>query len=115
VFEFQTKHGSWYLDDVSVKRSDDLGNELIGNGDFNNGISNVIWRYCHPTMSFANIYISSVLCHSGRYCFGSRGIDRSNEYLTQRFYIESDTRYTIEFYTFCDGEPDLFNATITFH
>jgi hypothetical protein len=114
IFEFQTKYGSWYLDDVSVKRSDGSGNEVLINGGFENGIFNLIWKYCYPTVPSLSALISTQFCHSGRYCFASRDFDDVNDYLTQKFSIQSNTEYIIELYTFCKGEPDLFHATISF-
>jgi hypothetical protein len=114
IFEFQARDNSWYLDDVSIKRSDGLGSELIGNGGFEYGLLNFIWKYCYPMAPWSNAHMSTVFCHSGKYCLASRDIDGHSDYLTQTFNIESNIQYTIEFYTFCKGEPDLFNATISF-
>ncbi|UJR30544.1 hypothetical protein I4U23_018074 [Adineta vaga] len=115
LFEFDSKHQSWYLDDISVKRNDQLDHELIKNGNFENGIFNLIWQYCYLSQPFLTAHITSQYCRSGRYCFQSRTFDdHHSDYLTQQFNVQSNMQYTIHFYTFCKGETERFNVSISF-
>ncbi len=114
VFEFHTNSDSWYLDDILIKRSDGSGDEIIKNGGFENSVFNFLWKYYYPPIPSLNALFSTQCCHSGKNCFSSRYFADDNDYLMQNFTIQSNTRYTIELYTFCKGEPDLFRAMISF-
>ncbi len=114
MFEFNTIWGSWYLDDVSMKESEGNNQEIIDNSGFEIGNLGLKWSFCDPRYPWIQDgTIVNHTSHLGKYSYESKdpGVG-SQEYLTQILNIKSKTRYTIEFYVFCSGEPDSAQVTI---
>lgn len=114
MFEFTTVWGSWYLDDVSMKESEGNNQEIIDNSGFEIGNLGLKWSFCDPRYPWIQDgTIVNHTSHLGKYSYESKdpGVG-SQEYLTQILNIKSKTRYTIEFYVFCSGEPDSAQVTI---
>jgi hypothetical protein len=113
MFEFNTVWGSWYLDDVSIKKSDIDGEEMMDNGGFETGNLGSKWKFCDARYSYiTDGAVTGLYAHSGNYSYESQSLDvGSNEYLTEVFDIESNTKYTIEFYLFSNDGP--YSASVT--
>ena len=115
LFEFQTESVSWRLDDVSLKKQGSAGDEVLQNGNFENGMFGLAWEYCYPKESYVGPYITEELPYTGRYCFASRSTGNFSEYLSQEFAIESNTWYHTEFYAYSMNEFDLLTVSVIFH
>ena len=114
IFEFNTKWGSWYLDDVSIKERGASSQELIMNGGFETGDLDSQWEVCDPRYPWMiDGKVVGHTFHSGSYSYESQdpGVG-SQEYLTQTFSLKSNTKYSIEFYVFYSGQVTSASAKI---
>ena len=114
TFEFQATYPTWLLDAVSVKTNDPSSIELLQDGDFENRNADKVWEYCYPGRPEYTPQFSPVACHSGSFCFQTRSQNRLKDYLAQRFDVQGDETYLVEFYVLSEDEDDVLTVTISF-
>ena len=113
-FEFLTKTGVWYLDDVSIREKYATTIQLVNNGDFETGHLGTKWEYCHVVHSwFSAGYVTQLKPYKGTYSFASSDFGSpSHDYLTQIMNIKGATSYVIEFYLAFVGNAGSTTVTL---
>lgn len=107
MFSFRSDPAYWYVDDVSV--TDSFGQELLSNGDFEQGTFGR-WVYCNPSNASHSGYISYSNVSDGfyYYCDGSVG---TFDYLSQQFNVQPNKVYNVQFWLALDSSHATVNAT----
>ncbi|CAF1244831.1 unnamed protein product [Adineta steineri] len=94
MFALRDDPGIWSLDDVSI--TDKSGNELLSNGDFEQGYL-ASWIYCNPSNGTYGGYVGTGSSYDGSYSYLD-GVVGVSDYLSQAFTVTPYSNYSITFW-----------------